>query len=87
MVEQEADAAHRVLHIGCLTKKLFPFTSLFNLLLSNGRSRTFSKPIKFLGRDYLSFINGGTVLNNRSLPTCMTGGIESCGTGDVKVPV
>ena len=31
---------------GCLTKNFFKITFLFNLLLSNGRSRTFSRPIK-----------------------------------------
>ena len=67
----------------CLTKHFFPFTFLSNLSLSDGRSRTFSKPIKSVGRRYLSFIIEGTTVNNRALPTSMTGCIESCGTGDI----
>ena len=43
----------------------------------------FCNPIKFLGRTYHTFINGGTTLNNRPLLTSMTVCIESCGTGDI----
>ena len=67
----------------CLTKQVFLFTFLSNLLLSDGRSKTFSKPIKSVGRSCLTFINERTTLNNRSLPTSMTGCIESWGTGDI----
>ena len=43
----------------------------------------FCKPIKFLGRNYLSLINGGTTLDNISQLTSMKVCIESCGTGDI----
>ena len=43
----------------------------------------FCKPIKFFGRNYLPFINGGTTLNNRPQLTSMTVCFESCGTGDI----
>ena len=43
----------------------------------------FRKPIKFLGRNYLPFINEGTTLNKRSSMTVCMACIESCGTGDI----
>ena len=64
-------------------QNFFSFIFLFNLLLSNGRSRSFCKPIMFFGMNYLPFINGGTTLNKISLLTSVTVCIEPCGTGDI----
>ena len=46
-------------------------------------SWTFRKPISIFGRNYLSFINEGTTLNNGPLTASLTVCIESCGTGDI----
>ena len=62
----------------CLTKIFFSFTFLFNLLLSNGRSRSFLQANQFFVGNYLPFINGGTILNNRSLLTSISSSITSC---------
>ena len=79
---------------GYLTKNFFQITFLFNLLLSNGRSRTswghLAGQSKFIIRNYLAFICGGTTITinyyeklSISLPKYLTVCIESCGTGDI----
>ena len=67
----------------CLAKIFLSFTYLLNLLLSNGRSRSFMHANQIFGGNYLPFVNGRTTLNHRSRLTSMTVCIESGGTGDI----
>ena len=67
----------------CLTKNLSHLhssSSSCSQMVGQGHQ---CQPIKFFGRNYLLFINGGTTLYNRSLLTSMTDCFESCGTGDI----